>query len=129
MLSKQLSNAFSVEYGTAIVGLMAIRSVVESDLSGKTGASTVSFGFGDSWYEVDLTAEERKELEKTLGTYFKVGRKAPRPGQKRRNIPETTNEERNAIREWAQKNGYDIAPRGVIPKKIYAAYQEAHAND
>ena len=107
---------------------MAIRSVVESDLSQQTGASTVSFGLGETWYEVDLTEAERKELEAALSRYVEAGRKAARTAwaaPSTRFVPGTSNEEREAIRTWAKANGFSIAAKGKIPNKIYRAYQEA----
>ncbi|MFI1408804.1 Lsr2 family protein [Streptomyces sp. NPDC020707] len=109
---------------------MAIRSVIESDLSGKPDAATATFGLGDTWYEVDLTAEEQKKLEEALKPYLKVGRKAGKAAPvKKRVVPETTAEERDKIREWAKKEGYEFAERGRIPKKVMKAYDEAHGID
>ncbi|MGW2986446.1 histone-like nucleoid-structuring protein Lsr2 [Streptomyces goshikiensis] len=108
---------------------MAIRSIVESDLSGKPDAATATFGFGDTWYEVDLTAEERKKLEEALKPYLKVSRKAGKAATKKRVVPETTPEERDKIREWAKKEGYEFADRGRIPKTVMKAYDEAHGID
>ncbi|KIF04506.1 hypothetical protein PL81_18450 [Streptomyces sp. RSD-27] len=108
---------------------MAIRSIVESDLSGKPDAATVTFGLGDTWYEVDLTAEEKKGLEAALKSYLEVSRKAGKPAPKKRVVPETTAEEREKIREWAKEEGYEFADRGRIPKKVMKAYDEAHGID
>lgn len=109
---------------------MAIRSIVESDLSGKPDAATATFGLGDTWYEVDLTPEERKKLEEALKPYLKVGRKAGKAAPvKMQVVPETTAEERDKIREWAKKEGYEFAERGRIPKKVMKAYDEAHGID
>ncbi|NEA18981.1 histone-like nucleoid-structuring protein Lsr2 [Streptomyces halstedii] len=109
---------------------MAIRSIVESDLSGKPDAATATFGLGDTWYEVDLTPEERKKLEEALEPYLKVGRKARQAAPtKKRVVPKTTIEERDVIRAWAKKNGYELAERGRIPRKIMKAYDEAHGID
>ncbi|MGW0580167.1 histone-like nucleoid-structuring protein Lsr2 [Streptomyces sp. NPDC002920] len=109
---------------------MAIRSIVESDLSGKPDAATVTFGLGDTWYEVDLTAEEQKGLEDALKSYLKVSRKAGKTTPvKKPVVPETTPEERDKIREWAKKEGYEFAERGRIPKKVMKAYDEAHGID
>lgn len=105
---------------------MAIRQIVESDISGNTDASTVSFGFEGTWYEVDLTAQEREELKNALSRYFKIGRKTgPRPNPKRA-VPDTTPEQREIIRQWAKDEGFEIADRGVIPKQIFAAYKTEH---
>ncbi|MCX4405880.1 MULTISPECIES: Lsr2 family protein [unclassified Streptomyces] len=108
---------------------MAIRSIVESDLSGKPDAATATFGLGDTWYEIDLTAEEQKKLEEALKPYLKVSRKAGKTPPKQRVVPETTAEERDRIREWAKKEGYDLAERGRITKKVMKAYDEAHGID
>lgn len=109
----------------ATLGDMAIRNVVESDLSGKPDAATVTFGLGNTWYEIDLTPEEQKELEAHLKTYVKKGRKADKKPTNRF-VPETTPEEREEIRAWAKEQGYKVAEFGKIPNKIYRAYQEAH---
>ena len=109
---------------------MAIRSIVESDLSGKPDAATQMFGLGDTWYEIDLTAEEQEKLEEALKPYLKAGRKAGKTTPvKKRVVPETTAEERDKIREWAKKEGYEFAERGRIPKAVMKAYDEAHDID
>ncbi|MFC9755182.1 Lsr2 family protein [Streptomyces sp. NPDC056921] len=108
---------------------MAIRSIVESDLSGKPDAATVTFGLGGTWYEVDLTPEEQKELERALKSYLKVGRKAEEKPAKKQVVPETTAEEREKIREWAREEGLEFAERGRIPKTVQKAYDEAHNID
>lgn len=105
---------------------MAIRTVVESDLSGKPDAVTVTFGLADTWYEIDLTDEEQKQLEQKLKTYLASSRKATKSGEKRRVVPHTTVEEREQIRVWAKEQGYDFAERGRIPKLVMAAYDKAH---
>lgn len=106
---------------------MATRKVIESDLSGKTDAATVTFAIGDDWYEVDLTPDEESQLASALETYVKVGRKAvPKGESKPKQVPYTTPEERETIRAWAVENGYELNEYGRIPKQIMAAYDEAH---
>lgn len=105
---------------------MAIRSVVESDLSGKTDASTFTFGVGDVWYEIDLTKDERQKFEESLKGYVAKGRKASKDQPKKRFVPETTSEERAQIREWGREHSFEFAERGKIPKALQKAYDEAH---
>lgn len=105
---------------------MAIKTVIESDLSGKTDATTVTFGLGDVWYEIDLTEEERKKLEQSLKTYVNKGRKASPRSAARRVVPETTPEEREAIRAWGREHDFEFAEYGRIPKKLLQAYDKAH---
>lgn len=106
---------------------MAEKKVIESDLSGRLDAERVTFGLGGTWYEIDLTDDERQGLEKALGEYLAKGRTAtslkPAP---RKMVPTTTHEEREKIREWGRKNGFDFAPYGRIPKEVMRAYDEAH---
>ena len=97
---------------------MAIRSIVESDLSGKAEAATVTFGLADVWYEIDLTDEEQKKLEQTLQTYLAKGRKANKRVEKKRVVPPTSAEEREKIRAWGKKQGFEFADQ--------AAYDKAH---
>jgi hypothetical protein len=103
--------------------------VVESDLSGEADATTVTFAFKGSLYEVDLTEAEEKKLAKALEPYLKAGRKAApekRPAR-RALVPDTTFEQREKIRAWAKEKGYDLADRGRIPKNVFADYQAAHS--
>lgn len=108
---------------------MAIRSIIESDLSGKPDAATAVFGLGGTWYEVDLTPEERKKLDQALEPYLKAGRKAENKPAEKRVVPKTTPEEREAIRKWAMEKDFEFAGRGRIPKAIQKAYDEAHNID
>lgn len=106
---------------------MAMKKVIESDLSGRQDAERVTFGLGDTWYEIDLTDDERQGLEAALQSYLAAGRKAtPEPPQRRKMVPTTTPEEREKIREWGRNNGFDFAPYGRIPKEVMAAYDAAH---
>ncbi|MBL1115433.1 Lsr2 family protein [Streptomyces sp. 110] len=109
---------------------MVSRNVIDSDLSGKPDAATATFGLGGTWYEIDLTAEEQKKLEEVLKPYREAGRKAGKTTPaKKQVVPETTAEERDRIREWAKKEGYDLAERGRITKKVMKAFDEAHGID
>lgn len=104
---------------------MVTRNIKVSDLSGESNASTIKLGADGNWYEIDLTDAERQELNLLLSAYLEVGRKASGPPS-RRLIPTTTATERAQIRTWATRQGYDVAPRGVIPKRVYRAYIAAH---
>ncbi|MEU7318324.1 Lsr2 family protein [Streptomyces sp. NPDC007083] len=105
---------------------MAIRRVVESDISGEPDAATVAFGLVDTWYEIDLTEDEKKKLEQALKPYLEKSRKATQKTEKKQAVPETSTEEREKIRAWGKKQGYDLANFGRIPKKVQAAYDKAH---
>lgn len=104
---------------------MVTRNIRVSDLSDEENASTVKLGSAGSWYEVDLTETEQQDLSEMLRTYMQVGRKVAGPPS-RRIVPVTTAEERQQIRSWARRQGYRVADRGVIPKRVYGAYVDVH---
>lgn len=115
----------------SIVTSMATKTVVESDLSGEPGASTVPLALGQESLEIDLTHEEYQQLRQTLATYLEKARprdtsKEDQPQGSARFVPETTQAQREFIRQWAKDNGYQVADRGQIPKKIFFAYKKAH---
>lgn len=105
---------------------MVAKTVLVSDLSGELDAETVTIGWRAAWYETELTASERAELDEMLAPYIAAGRKAQSKTSKRF-VPETTVEEREEIRAWARENGYELADYGKIPNSIYRAYRAAHA--
>lgn len=103
---------------------MATRKIIESDLSGKTGAATVTFGMDGTWYEIDLTDAERKALEKAMADYRTKGRKTRRTVSPA--VPQTSAEEREEIRTWGRENGFEFNKVGRIPRRVQLAYDEAH---
>lgn len=109
---------------------MVTRYIVVSDLSGEPDAATVSIGVDSEWRAIDLTQTEHAKLNDLLRPYLAASRQADPAAQKpRRNIPKTTREERVAIRRWGSEHGFEVANRGVIPKTVYRAYQDAHPDD
>lgn len=105
---------------------MVTRTILVSDLSGEPEAETVKIGWKADWYEAELTATERDELDEMLAPYISAGRKAVKRPSKRF-VPDTTSEEREEIRAWAKRQGYEVAEYGKIPNSIYREYQAAHA--
>lgn len=104
---------------------MTTRTIHVSDLSGESDAETELIGLGHEWHEVDLTETERDELHAVLEPYLKAGRRCSMTAG-RRLVPETTVAEREEIRAWARDNGYELADFGRIPKRVFAAYRDAH---
>lgn len=107
---------------------MVTREIRIYDLSGADGAETVQIGYEGVWYELELTARECAALEEVLCPYLSVARRAVDTGA-RRVVPETTAEERVAIRAWGKGQGLDFAERGRIPRKVIDAYDSAHGID
>ena len=105
---------------------MATKHVTVSDLSGQPDATTTTLGLDAEWRAIDLTEDERAELDALLRPYLSASRRheptAPRPN---RFVPKTTPDERAAIRRWARENGFELADRGMIPREVYEAYRRA----
>ncbi|MFK0244539.1 histone-like nucleoid-structuring protein Lsr2 [Amycolatopsis azurea] len=112
---------------------MVKRQVVESDISGEPDAATVTFGLEDEWYDIDLTQEEAERLKQAFGRalkpYLTKARRSEARAEAKRVVAETTPAERDAIRSWAQANGYEVATFGQIPNDVIAAYDSAHDID
>ena len=115
--------------------IMAIKQVIASDISGKENATSVVFGVDSDYYTIDLTAEEKAELLERISDYVERGRRISdkgRVGRPLREVPATTVEERDKIREWANTvwaktpEGREIALTGRIPRDVQKAYDEAH---
>ncbi|MCM2420161.1 Lsr2 family protein [Streptomyces sp. SID13666] len=104
---------------------MAQRVVVSlsDDLDGGEAAETIVFGIDGKSFEIDLSAVNADKLRSALSPYVGAGRKHARSGKvyKRTAVaPDPA-----AVRAWARSNGFDVPPRGRIPKKVYEAFNEA----
>lgn len=82
-------------------------------------------------HEIELHTAHRKELEaaiKTLQKYFDVARPIVSPNGKARSggtarTSRTLRDENQAIREWAQAKGLEVAPRGRIKQDVIEQYR------
>lgn len=109
---------------------MSTKEIRISDLSGEPDAVATHIAFDGDLYEVDLTDDEREEVAHLVGVYLNAGRRigpvqVAGTKQKQREVPETTYDEREEIKRWARKNGFDIAERGRIPKNVMKAWYAA----
>ncbi|MGW4337240.1 histone-like nucleoid-structuring protein Lsr2 [Rhodococcus koreensis] len=122
---------------------MARQIVVEhvDDIDGTSIAEgkgeTIAFSVNGIDYQIDLSAKNAKEFHNKLDHYIdhatKVGGRMSRSagtltsggGPKQKPVRRDRDQVR-AVREWAQKQGYDIGGRGRIPIEITEAYDAAH---
>ncbi|HEY7225166.1 MAG TPA: Lsr2 family protein [Micromonosporaceae bacterium] len=95
-----------------------------SDISGEEAAETVHFAVDGRGYEVDLTEKEAMELREFLDQYIAVGRKPAKsqPGSSRGS---TNKEELAAIRQWASRQGIEVATRGRISNAVIEDWKAA----
>lgn len=110
---------------------MSTRTVLVSDLSGQQEATRITLGHAGEWREIDLTEPEKRDLESLLEPYINAGRwiGPTLTPVKKRVVPETTAAERDEIRDWGHKQGFEFSDYGRIPKRVYNAYLAAHKSE
>lgn len=96
---------------------------VTSDISGETGASTVTYSVNGQQYSIDLTEPEAKEFQELLSPYIAVSAVGKRRGPRLRSTPDET----AAIRKWAKDTSHTLTPAGRVPASTRQAYLEAQA--
>lgn len=111
-----------------------VLTILSSDLSGEEiedgQGGTVHFALDGTEYEIDLTTKEVAEFRKTLKKYTDVARRqASRPrisssgsSTRRSSGSGRSSEELQAIRDWANSNGYNVSSRGRVKQEILDAY-------
>jgi len=97
------------------------------DFDGKaTADETVAFGLDGVTYEIDLSARNAAKLRAELQNWVKPARRVG--GRRRAATPRVPRSGGDAIsiRDWAHRNGYEVAARGRIRAEVISAYAEAH---
>ena len=105
------------------------------DLDGtSTAEETVSFGLDGVEYEIDLSSEHASELRDGLESFVaaarRTGGRVKRGGGRtttRGGVSGGSREQNQAIREWARRNGHELAERGRIPAHIVSEFEAAQA--
>lgn len=106
-----------------------IVTLLTDDIDGSKADRTVEFSIDGVSYTIDLSEKNAGKLRKALDPYLaaasRIGRSstariAPRSAAP---VPSRANRDQNqAIREWANKNGYEVSERGRIPTSIVEAF-------
>ncbi|UED84982.1 histone-like nucleoid-structuring protein Lsr2 [Streptomyces profundus] len=106
---------------------MAQRVVVtlSDDIDGGEAAETVAFGLDGKTYEIDLSSNNAEQLRSALAPYVEAGRKRSRSGRTFHRTAVAPDPK--AVRAWAESNGFGVPARGRIPRKVYDAFNQAHA--
>lgn len=107
---------------------MAQRTILVDDLDGHEGeVNTVQFSLDGKEFEIDLGTTNANKLRKALDPFVTkarvIGGKTVRKSSKR-----ASRDDLQEVREWARKNGFEVAERGRVPKEIKDAYDAAHAS-
>ena len=104
------------------------------DLDGGAAHETVKFGLDGQLYEIDLSSKNAKKLRNELAAYMEGGSRvshrrtrtgAPAVGARGRSSTVAGKDQNRAVREWAQRKGFDVAARGRIRQDIIEEYQKS----
>lgn len=122
--------------------MATIRSVAfVDDLDGREidldDVHTVLWSWLGVEYQLDISSANLDKVENGRVTVAKLleastrigGRKqstAPRVTTKKSSGPSKSAASTSDIREWAIEEGYEVGPRGRLPKEIVEAFEAAH---
>lgn len=102
---------------------------VESDVSGKSPADTVAFGWDGYQYEIDLTDQEKEEFGKRFSDLIELSRvKGKRANGKPRPARSNLEASPATVQEWARSQGLDAPKRGRIPADIIDKFNSTDKN-
>ncbi|WP_284982349.1 Lsr2 family protein [Arthrobacter sp. efr-133-TYG-118] len=109
---------------------MGTKTVIHrfSDVSGATLDSSKKptlFSVDDKGYEIDLTDAEFSEFQEVLERCVSAAHQLS--GKRSAGRPRPAKPDLAKIREWAEANGYSVAPRGRIAQNVVDAYDKATA--
>ncbi|MDA8369741.1 MAG: Lsr2 family protein [Nocardiopsaceae bacterium] len=97
------------------------------DIDGGEADETVQFSLDGTDYEIDLSADNTKNLREVLAPYTEAARKVKRTPRNARVQKKAGDRERSRrIRAWAKSQGKPVNERGRIPADIIAEYDAAH---
>ncbi|MDV8009401.1 Lsr2 family protein [Rhodococcus sp. IEGM 1318] len=113
-----------------------IRQLID-DLDGKPiddgFGERIQFSYQGTDYLIDLRPTNADKFNAALQPFVKVAEKAgkARRGAKGDATEKVTGsgrskEQLQAVRDWAVKNGYDVAPRGRVKAEVLDAFDTAH---
>lgn len=96
--------------------------LLSDDLDGSEASTTVRFGWDGVAYEIDLSAANAAAFAAAVEPYVAAARRvSARGGSVRRRATRDV----AAIRDWAARNGHQLAERGRIPSGVVAAFEQA----
>ena len=103
------------------------------DLDGSVAEEQVEFGVDGRNYEIDLSAANSAKLRELLAPFVSSARRAG--GRRSTGATRSASgagratadrEQNQAIREWAQKNGFAVSDRGRLPANVLEAYHKTN---
>lgn len=112
---------------------MARQTIIrlKDDLDGTDASVTIQFSWDGTAYEIDLSKKNAAAFAKAVTPYTESARRVTATrGRIRtagRSVRATSKPDLSAVRQWAGKNGYNVAARGRIPATVTEAFTAAQA--
>lgn len=102
-------------------------TLLEDDLDGSEATQHITFSVGSTTYEIDLSDKNAAKFHKALAPYTEAARKVRGNGrsQHRSSAGNGSSVDTKAVRQWAERNGIELAKRGRIPADVLAKYKAA----
>ena len=85
--------------------------------------STIRFAWQGQEMQVDVCAPHEAQLRAAISPYVTAARTARPRGRTRRSADRRRSAD---VRTWGQANGFELADRGRVPRRVLAAYQASH---
>ena len=99
------------------------------DIDGTSADETVTFAFDGMRYEIDLGSDNATKLRAEFTAWADAGRpaeEAATDGAAEGQRPYAHRIQANAVRDWARRNGHDVAERGRLPLHLVDAFEAAN---
>lgn len=105
---------------------MAEITLLVDDLDGQTteGVESVYFSYKGEDFVIDLGEKNQDRLDEVLAEFIDKARKPDIPAKAK---ARTNKAETEALRAWANDNGYELGDRGRISQEVKDAYAAAQA--
>jgi hypothetical protein len=101
-----------------------VQVLLIDDLDGGEADETVSFSYGGSSYEIDLSNGNASKLRDALKPFVDNARK--RSATRRRSPAASSRARSTDIRAWAKSRGIKVNERGRIPASVVEQYDATH---
>lgn len=108
-----------------------VQVLLEDDIDGSQATHSVQFGVDGTAYEIDLNEDHAAQLRGIITTWAGHARKVSTTRTAQHAAggtgkPPIDREQLRNIREWGQRNGYQVSERGRVSQAVQDAYHQAH---
>jgi hypothetical protein len=99
------------------------------DLDGSQAEESITFALDGITYEIDLSKKNATKFRRNLEPFVNAAQKLGRLPSHRvtagrsRGSAKVDREQNQAIREWAERKGLEVSPRGRIARSVIEQYE------